>query len=112
MYFLLTSKKNKTLLPTKSFNEAYDFIVENQDAKVRTLNYTAKAKIIDRRIFLTRFYKSLRSSDETENRIHKERLFQLTEIMVKGKTNFYDFMNLLELTEDYRVYRRDLNKTV
>lgn len=100
MYYVLTSKKKERIEVTKSYEDAYEFITKNHDAKIRTMDYNAKPKIMDKRVFLKAYYKS------TEN---KNKFFELIDIMVTGRTNIYDLLNLLGLREDYRAYKQNIN---
>lgn len=100
MYHIFTSKKNKTILATKSHNEAYDFIIKNKDTKVRTLDHNGKTKVIDKRMYLKTYYE--------ETRKYKE-FFQLLDFMIVGNTNKYDLINTLDLLEEYRIYKENIN---
>lgn len=100
MYHAFTSKANKTILVTKSHDEAFNFIIKNKDAKVRTLDYTGKSKVIDKRIYLKTFYKETKKIKE---------FFQLVESMIVGKTNQYDLINFLDLLEEYKIYKENIN---
>lgn len=103
MYYIITSQKKKKVLATKSFISARDFIVKNKDSKIRQVDYNAKLKIMDKRVFLKLYYEA------TED---KNDFFQLAELMVKGSTNLRELINLLELRQDYREYKNNINKTI
>lgn len=101
MYYILTSKKKNKILATKSYEESAEFIIKYKDSKIRTLEAEPKLRILDKRVFLKAYYKN------TEN---KNKFFELAELMVKGSTNLYDLMNLLELREDYKNYKNNIDK--
>jgi hypothetical protein len=103
MYYLLTSKKKQNVLATKDINETFDFIFKNKDAKVRELNHTAKPRIIDRRNFIIKFMK-LTQDDE--------RTFQLSEIMVNGKTNLLAFLVKINKKTEYDNWKELSSKTL
>ena len=106
IYWILTSKRYRRVLATSSFEEAYEFIVKNfRDVKIRKMDWTAKPKILDRRKFLIEFYKATQSPNQEEAIKNKHKLFQMAELIIKGKNNFYDFLHLLDLKDSYRKYK-------
>jgi adenylate cyclase class IV len=103
MYYIITSKKKENILVTKNYNECFDFIVKNPDAKIRTIDHTAKPRILDKRNFLKEFYK---------NTDDKNKFFELVEIMVTYVNNMYDLLNSIGLKEDYKTYKKVTNNTL
>lgn len=97
MYYIITSLKKERVLATSSYIESYNFIMKNKDAKIRTVDYNAKLKIMDRRDFLTLFY---------ESTLEKAKLFNLIDIMIKGRPNVIAFLNKLNLRREYQIYKR------
>ena len=103
MYYILSSKKKEKILVTQNYNECFDFIVKNHDAKIRTINHSAKPRILNKSIFLKDFYKN------TED---KSRFFELVEVMITYRNNMYDLLNLLGLRDDYKAYKKATNNTL
>lgn len=105
--FVITSKNKEKVIATNSFVEAWAFITKNKDAKIRTIDFNAKPKIMDKRVFLKAFYES--TFDKNNPNESKNKFFQIAEIMVKGRTNLNELINLLGLREDYRAYKNNIN---
>ena len=106
IYYVLTSKRYKRILITKSFEEAYEFITKNyRDVKIRKMNWEAKPKIVDRRKFLREFFNATQGTDQDQATKNKHRMFQMAELIIKGKTNFYDFLHLMDMKVEYRKYK-------
>jgi len=103
IHLIITSKKNERVCFATNYGEAFDFIVKNHDAKVRTIDYTAKTKVYEKRKFLTEFYKS--TNDKTK-------FFQLAELWIKGTTNLNEYLILMGVREDYKTYKQNQNRTV
>ena len=103
MYIVLTAERKKRILATKSYEEAYEFITKNTDAKTRMLDVSGKTKIIDKREFMRKFYK---------NTDDKNKLFDLTDLMVKGNDNIRAFLKPLGLYEDYKLYKKVMSEVL
>lgn len=103
MHLIITSKKNKRVAFATNYSEAFAFIVKNHDAKIRTIDYTAKTKVYEKRKFLTEFYKSV---DD------KAKFFQLAELWIKGTTNLNEYLILMGVREDYKTYKQNSNRTL
>lgn len=102
-YYILTSKKKEKILVTKNYNECFDFIVKNKDTKIRTIDHSAKPRILDKRIFLKKYY---------TNSLNKYKFFELVEVMVPYVNNMYDLLNLLGLKDDYKAYKKITHNTL
>lgn len=97
--YIVTSEKKKKVIASKSYTEIADFIKTNQDARVRTIDWTSKTKILHKKVFLTNFLKA------TEN---KEEFFALTEIMIPLYKNYRYFLAISGLLEEYKEYKANL----
>lgn len=95
--YIITSQAKKKLICTENFNDAYDFICRYQDARVRTLDYTAKPKIMNKSNFLINFYKNTNDT---------VKFFRLAEVMVIGENNLNDLLNLLKLKKEYLIFKK------
>lgn len=102
-YYILTSQKNGRILATENYNECFDFIVKNKDTQIRTIDYTAKPRILNKRVFLKNFY---------ENTQNKNKFFELLEVMIAYPNNRYDLLNLLDLKDDYKAYKKITHNTL
>lgn len=100
MYYVIIGKKNKSMIVTQDFEEASNFILENRDAKIHTIDYNKKVKIMDKRVFLIDYFNNIGK---------KDRFFQMTEIIVKGSTNQNNLFTVLRLNEDYSEYKKRIN---
>lgn len=96
MYWVFTSEKNKKVLSTKDISESFDFISKNLDAKVWTMDHTAKTKIFNRQTFIEKYFKLTKNEENT---------FKLAEIMIKGNNNFQYFLQQIGLKEKYTAYK-------
>jgi len=107
MYWVVTSKKKERILVTKSLNEIYDFVTKNLDSKIRSIDHSAKCKIVDRRFFLRTFYNSSK-----KEAIDREKLFNLVSIMIKGETNKIYFLRSLNLKNQYQEFLEITQKRI
>tara|TARA_R100000781_G_scaffold113591_1_gene82419 strand:+ start:15724 stop:16047 length:324 start_codon:yes stop_codon:yes gene_type:complete len=105
LYYVITSKKWKRLVATRSFDEAYDFIMKNKDAKIRRMDYTARPKIMDKRLFIKEMYEDSQKTPED-----KQRVFKMTDRLIKGKNNHRDFLVLMGLREEYLLWKEITDK--
>lgn len=103
MYYIITSKKNEKILITKDYTECFDFIVKNKDVKIRTIDHTAKPRILDKRNFLKEFHKNVQD---------KNLFFELIEVLVPYRNNMYDLLNLLGLKDAYKMYKKIIQNTL
>ena len=95
--YIITSQKKQTISCTTDFNVAYDFITKNIDARVRTIDFNAKPKIMNKSTFLIEFYKA--TNDNVK-------FFRLAEVMVTGQNNFNDLITLLGLKKEYQLFKK------
>ena len=96
MYYVLTAKRKEEILATKDITECFDFVRRNRDTKVWTVDHNAKLKIYNKQVFLKRFL------ELTGN---KPQLFRMAELMIKGKTNLWYFLDQLKLKREYYEYK-------
>ena len=92
-------QKNKRILNTRAFQEAYEFILKNKDSKVKKMDLTGKAKIMDKRKFIIEFYDASKKQWED-----KQKVFRMTDILIKRYSNKNHFLNILGLKKDYTEY--------
>ncbi|QQV91448.1 hypothetical protein M1M25_gp018 [Tenacibaculum phage Gundel_1] len=97
-YYIITSEANRTVFCSDNFSKIEAFIKENQDARVRTVNYTGKPKIMSKELFLIKFLAF------TQN---KEKFFMLTRIMIEARTKFAAFMSMNQLLEEWKEFKRE-----
>lgn len=97
--YIVTSKASKKIIASKSYTEIAEFIKNNQDAKIRTIDYTGNTKILNKKVFLTRFLKA------TQDKIN---FFALTEIMIPQYNNYRYFIDLIGLLDEYKTYKNNL----
>ena len=103
MYYIITSTKKKKVLATINLYECFEFIKVNKDAKVRTMNHTAKPRLIDKRLFIKRFL------DHTGN---ENRTFVLVDLMIKGVNNQNAFLIQNDLKEKYDQFKKITDKNL
>ena len=96
-YYILTSKKKKNILITKNYLECFDFIVKNKGTRIRTINYTAKPKILNRIEFFRSFYKN---TDDLN------KLFQIVDATVNGDNNKLIALKALQIYSEYKEFRK------
>jgi hypothetical protein len=96
IYYIFTSKKHKQKLTTENIHDAFDFVKKYNDAKVWTMEWNTKPKIMDRRNFLKKYYELTQD---------KNKMFQMAEIMVKGEMNFNTFLRKAQLIRSYEKYK-------
>ncbi len=96
MKYLITSKKNMELLISENYEKCFGFIVKNNDAKIRVIDYRAKPRILNRRIFLKNYL---------ENTDDLNKFFALAEIMIAGRTNLVDFFSEMGKSHQWNAYK-------
>lgn len=99
MIYIVTSKKKKKVIAESDYLKIAEFIKKNQDARIRTLDYTAKPRIMNRQKFLRLFLEA------TGNQIE---FFALTEILVPSYTNFVNFISFMGLLKEYNQFRKTI----
>ena len=104
MYYVITSVRWKRVIASRSFDELYAFIMKNKDSKIRTLDWSGKTRVIDRRRFMINLYKSSKKLHED-----KIKIFHIAERLIKGNQNLRDFLHLLDLREEFDKYK-EVNK--
>lgn len=97
-YYIITSESNKSVYCTDNIGTAYDFILENQDARFRTVNHTAKPKIMNRELFLKRFYEFTKD---------KHKFFALATIIIRQRPNLSNFLSMEGLLEEYNQFKKE-----
>lgn len=97
--YIVTSQASKKVIASKSYIEISEFIKGNQDARIRTIDYTGKTKILNKKAFLNRYLKA------TGN---KPTFFALTEIMIPKYTNYAYYLNNLDLMKEYNEYKKNM----
>lgn len=96
-YYILTSGKKKNILVTKNYLECFEFIVKNKDTRIRTINYTAKPRILNRIEFYKRFH---------ENTKDLNKLFIIVDLMVNGYDNIRDILKSIGIYEAYKSFKK------
>lgn len=99
MLYVITSKKKKRVIATKDYNEIAEFIRVNQDARIRTLDYTGKTKIMHRKVFLKKFLDATKKQKE---------FFELTEILLPINTNNIAFISLMGLLKEFNQFKNNI----
>lgn len=94
--YIITGKAKKKVLITQSYLDAYEFIMKNPDAKVRTIDYNAKLSLVPKKQFLKLF---------RENTQDLNKFCDLAGSWIKGKTNIYDFLKAESMLDYFRNYR-------
>ena len=93
--YIIVSLKRKDFVCTKNYDVIYNFIVRNQKVKIKTIHYPGVLKVLRKQTFLTEFYVATRDA---------KRLFDLMEIIVKGRPNHVAYVSSLGLQEEYKTY--------
>lgn len=96
---LLTSKANRSVYSTEHIGATYDWIIKNQDARIREVDYTGKPKIINKHIFLTRFLKFTKD---------KNKFFALARFMITERSNFVAFLSSIEMLEEWNEFKNEI----
>lgn len=97
---IVTSKSKKKVIATADYKEISDFVIQNQDAKFRTVDYTGKTKILSRQSFLARYLKN--------NSKEKETFFALVEILIPYYHNLRYFLSQHDLKEEYDKFKKTI----
>tara|TARA_R110000823_G_scaffold310213_2_gene435025 strand:+ start:1127 stop:1438 length:312 start_codon:yes stop_codon:yes gene_type:complete len=103
MYYILTSKKKQKILATKDYTQCFDFITKNFDAKIKSMDISAKPITIDKRTFLKLYLKN------TED---QNKFFLLSEILISGNNNLSAFLNPMKLMGKYRTFKKVYNNSL
>lgn len=98
-HYVVTSQKSKKILTSKSYTEIAEFIKQNQDARIRTIDYTGKTKILNKKVFLQRYLQFTKD---------KITFFALTEIMIPLAKNYLYFIAILGLADDFKDYKKNM----
>lgn len=99
MIYVITSKKKKKFITSKNYLEIAEFIKVNQDAKIWTLDYTAKIRILSKRKFLKDFL------DATKDNLE---FFALCEIMLPIYNNYITFISFMGLLKEFNQFKKDI----
>lgn len=97
-HYLVTSKKKKKFIVETDYSIIAEFVKKNQDAKFRTIDYTGKTKILNRKKFLKEFI------DATNDQIN---FFALCEILLPIYENHVTFISFMGYLKEYRQFRKD-----
>ena len=99
-YYILTDKVTKKIIVSTNLNDMYQFVLKNKNTRIRTIDYTAKAKILNRKDFLM-LYKQ-----------NKVRFFVLAEVLIKRKDDIRKFFKQINTLDQYDYYLTNKNKTL
>lgn len=104
IYFVLTSKKGKAILTSKEADkECFSFIMKHSDAKIRSMDFNASPRVMDKRLFITKFHKATKDENST---------FMLAEKLISGKNNLMPLIFMLGLKEQYEAYKEVTSKNL
>lgn len=98
-HYLVTSKKKKKFIVESDYSIIAGFVKKNQDAKFRTIDYTGKTKILNRKKFLKEFI------DATNDQIN---FFALCEILIPQYTNYITFISFMGFLKEYNQFKKDI----
>lgn len=97
--FIVTSKQNKRVLATQSHEDIFEFVKKNQDAKFRTIDYTAKTKIVSKQDYLKKYYKSQKNQGK---------LFVMIQILIKQDTAKSALVSEMKLNTEYKEFKANM----
>lgn len=100
-YYIVYSEINQRVLATRVFEECYDFVKLNMDAKTKYLDNMGNCKKYDKRKFIRDMYMASKKSWTD-----KIKIFELTEILIKSPGAFTTLIAKLHLTKDYNLYKQ------
>ena len=99
-YFIVYDNTTDRMIITKKYSEIYDFIVSNPNSKIKTIGLDAKAKILNKKVFLTLFLK---------NTNNKNKFYELVKILISGTNNVIPYLSSVNLTDEYKYYMNHKN---
>lgn len=99
MKIVVTSKANQKLLVSSNYYEIGEFCEKNRDAKFRTLDWTAKLKILNKREFLTNLLNT--TKDLTL-------FFKTAQLIIMRYNNLYDYMVSIGKKDEFLKYKNSL----
>jgi len=99
-HYLLTDVTNETMICTDDFKKMFEFITKNRNAKIRTIDWTAKPNIVDRNVFLKKYLQKIKNSNN---------FFELANILIKRDDNRRKLISSVDLLETYDYYEQHKN---
>lgn len=97
--YIITSNQNKGVLATKNYSDIFEFVIKNQDAKIRTVDFTGKSKIMSKQLFLKNYYNSEKNQGK---------LFVLIQIMINSETAISTLISEMKLNTEYKEFKANL----
>jgi len=99
-HYIVSDTSTERIIITKNYSKIYDFIVCNPNSKIRTIGLDAKSKILDRRKFLTAYFK---------NTTNNNKFYELVKILIKEDYNRIKYLKETGLKNKYRYYMNHKN---